>query len=94
LVETAEGGEVNRSQRYLLDTNIVIAVLEQDPTVLPSDEETTRFYAQIKDALRRKGRPIPENDIWFAAVALQHNLVLAPRVRHFEHIEGLLLERW
>ncbi|MBA3472116.1 MAG: VapC toxin family PIN domain ribonuclease, partial [Rubrobacter sp.] len=41
-----------------------------------------------------KGRPIPENDIWIAAVALQHDLVLASRDSHFEHVEGLQLDRW
>ncbi|HEV8045487.1 MAG TPA: PIN domain-containing protein [Rubrobacter sp.] len=44
--------------------------------------------------MRRIGRPIPENDIWIAATALQHGLVLVTRDSHFEHVEGLRVERW
>ncbi len=62
--------------------------------VLPCDETTARLYGSVRDALRRRGRPIPENDIWIAAVALQHDLVLASRDSHFEHVEGLQLDRW
>lgn len=62
--------------------------------VLSCGEPTARIYASVRDALRRKGRPIPENDIWIAAVACQHDLVLASRDSHFEHVEGLRLDRW
>lgn len=62
--------------------------------VLPCDEATARTYGSVRDALRQRGRPIPENDIWIAAVALQHELVLASRDSHFENVEGLRLERW
>jgi tRNA(fMet)-specific endonuclease VapC len=62
--------------------------------VLPCDEETARLYGQAKDGLRRRGRPIPENDVWIAAVALQHGLALISRDSHFEYVEGLRLERW
>ena len=62
--------------------------------VLPCDEETARLYGEIKDSLRRRGRPIPENDLWIAAVALQHGLALVSRDAHFEHVEDLRLERW
>lgn len=43
--------------------------------------------------LRRKGRPSPSNDLWIAASALQHGLVLATRDEHFEAIEGLATVR-
>lgn len=62
--------------------------------VLPCDEATARVYASVRDTLRRKGRPIPDNDIWIAAVALQYDLVLVSRDSHFEHVEDLRLERW
>ena len=38
-------------------------------TILPCDATTARLYGEIKASLRLKGRPIPENDIWIAAVA-------------------------
>ena len=53
------------------------------------DEGTADFYGRIFALLRRKGRPIPSNDLWIAATALQHGLVLATRADHFAAIEGL-----
>jgi tRNA(fMet)-specific endonuclease VapC len=62
--------------------------------VLGVDAAVARRYGEIRDALRRIGRPIPENDVWIAATALRHDLVLVTRDSHFEHVEGLELERW
>ena len=62
--------------------------------VLPSDQETGYWYGLVKDRLRRSGKPIPENDIWIAAIALQHNLILATRDKHFESVDGLSVEMW
>ncbi len=56
--------------------------------ILNCDVKTTQQYGQIKDALRQKGRPIPENDIWIAAIALQHNVTLVTRDAHFEQVDG------
>jgi len=44
--------------------------------------------------LRIKGRPLPENDIWIAALARQHDLTLVTRDTHFEQMEGLSLAMW
>jgi len=63
-------------------------------SVLVCDEQTADEYGLIKNALRAKGRPIPDNDIWIAALAKQHNLVLATRDAHFAQVDGLTLERW
>lgn len=62
--------------------------------VLSCDAVTAQLYGQIKDQLRSKGRPIPENDIWIAAVALQHSLPLATRDDHFTEVDALRVERW
>ena len=56
--------------------------------------ETAYYYGDIKDKLRLKGRPLPENDIWIAAIAFQHGLVLATRDSHFKEIENLRTENW
>jgi tRNA(fMet)-specific endonuclease VapC len=126
--------------KYLLDTNIVLAIFAGDPdvleplvqsneTFLPTvvlgelyygarksehvdaninridelpassallgcDIDTSRQYGRIKNDLRKKGRPIPENDIWIAAVAQQHGLTLVSRDRHFEEVDDLPLEVW
>ena len=126
------------SGKYLLDTNIAIAILEKKidfrgrlgaegllnttvlgelffgaeksrrvlenlerlqylKTVFPvlaCDAETARHYGRIRNALRIKGRPIPENDIWIAASALQHGLTLVTRDGHFEYVDGIDIETW
>jgi len=59
--------------------------------LISMDEETAEFYAQVFAELRLKGRPIPSNDLWLAASALQHGLALATYDDHFSQITGLLL---
>ena len=62
--------------------------------VLGCDAHTARHYGQIKDDLRRKGQPIPENDIWIAAIALRHGLTLVTRDVHLSKIDALPLAAW
>jgi len=126
--------------KYLLDTNIIIALLEGDEGVmrnldqvgevfipaivagelffgaakssrpvenvakverfaagrvlLACDLGVAREYGRIKQQLRVKGRPLPENDIWIAAIATHHMLALVTRDRHFREIDDLILEAW
>ena len=61
--------------------------------VLQPDLATARWYAQINADLKRQGSPIPTNDIWIAAAALQHNLTLDTRDEHFRKVPGLKLWR-
>jgi tRNA(fMet)-specific endonuclease VapC len=63
-------------------------------SILPVDEETALLYGTIKAELRKKGKPIPENDIWIAAVARQYNLTVATRDKHFNEIDGLKTKKW
>jgi tRNA(fMet)-specific endonuclease VapC len=63
-------------------------------TILACDKSTALCYGEIKETLRKQGTPIPENDIWIAAVAIQHDLILATRDAHFEKIPGLIFELW
>ncbi len=131
---------MNQSDRYLLDTNIVIAIFADEmivqekrqsvdkvflpslvvgelyygarksarPTenlakvnqivqrirIIPCNLGTARWYGIIKDQLRRKGRLIPDNDIWIAAIAMQRGLILVTRDAHFDEVESLQTERW
>ena len=62
--------------------------------VLETDAETAYEYGLLRNELRIKGRPIPENDIWIAASARQHNLTLVSRDRHFAEVENLRWEQW
>jgi len=62
--------------------------------VLGCDAETARQYGEVKNKLRLKGRPLPENDIWIAALALQHDLALVTRDAHFQEVENLQTVAW
>jgi tRNA(fMet)-specific endonuclease VapC len=62
--------------------------------VLVCDTVTSQQYGEIKNLLRSKGRPIPENDIWIAAIAKQYSLTLVSRDNHFSEIDGLNIEVW
>lgn len=126
--------------KILLDTNIVIALLEGDESVLANLDEASevfvssivlgelffgaaksgrpaeniarierfaagrsilscdlpvaREYGRLKHGLRAKGKPLPENDIWIAATARCHQLVLVTRDHHFAHVDNLITESW
>ena len=62
--------------------------------VLGCDTDTARRYGEVKNDLRVKGRPLPENDIWIAAIALQHDLTLITRDGHFNEVDNLKVEIW
>jgi len=124
---------------YLLDTNIIAAILNQEPDIeaqlagkavylssialgelyfgayksarvddnrkriarlatrfplLVCDHKTAERYGEIKLLLKQKGRPIPENDIWIAAMARQHDLILTTRDAHFNEVDDLTLANW
>lgn len=68
--------------------------IESISTIIDCDAITGDYYGQIKQSLKRKGRPIPENDIWIAATALQHGLTLISRDAHFNEVDGLDLATW
>jgi tRNA(fMet)-specific endonuclease VapC len=51
-----------------------------------ADDQTTLQYALVYRQLRQQGTPIPTNDMWIAALTLQHGLVLCARDRHFDQL--------
>jgi len=55
------------------------------------DEITAEFYSATLNQLKKQGTPIPTNDIWIAATALQQGLPVYTFDQHFAHIAGLLL---
>jgi predicted nucleic acid-binding protein len=63
-------------------------------SVLDIDEETTHSYAAIGFELRTKGKPIPANDLWIAALCRQYSLPLLSRDRHFDFVPGLRRIAW
>ena len=71
-----------------------IEQLEEMVTILNITSSTARIYGEIKDKLRAKGRPIPENDIWIAATSLEHQLTLLTKDKRFENVEDLVIEEF
>ena len=57
--------------------------------VLYPDEQTTYHYATVYRQLRRQGTPVPTNDMWIAALVLQHSLTLHDRDAHFDALPQL-----
>lgn len=68
--------------------------LSRQVVVLDCDSDTARQYGAIKNALRLKGRPIPDNDIWIAAIARQYRLTLITRDTHFAEVDDLPSGIW
>jgi tRNA(fMet)-specific endonuclease VapC len=65
-------------------------LLKPGVEVFFADEQTTHHYANLYRQLRQQGTPIPTNDIWIAAIVLQHDLVLHARDRHFDSLPQLV----
>ena len=94
------------SGKNLLDTNIIIGLLNSEEniskissfsntvSIIKCDTSTSKHYGKIKAELKKKGKPIPENDIWIAALATQHNSTLVTRDKHFKNIDGLQVVSW
>lgn len=59
--------------------------------VVAMDEETAERYAVIVNALWRIGRPIPTNDLWIAASAMQYGLTILTTDSHFKHVAQVLI---
>jgi tRNA(fMet)-specific endonuclease VapC len=68
--------------------------LLDDCMVLDINEPTTHHYAEITLELKRKGKPIPTNDIWIAALCRQHGLPLLSQDRHFDLVAGTQRIEW
>jgi tRNA(fMet)-specific endonuclease VapC len=71
--------------------NEVFKIIEalKDITILNADLLTAAVYAQVRFELEKNGNPIPQNDIWIAAITLQANVPLITRDRHFRRIPQL-----
>jgi len=64
-------------------------LLKPGVSVLYADEQTTHHYGTVYRQLRKQGTPIPTNDMWIAALVLQHSLVLCARDTHFDALPQL-----
>ncbi len=57
---------------------------------VPITDTTAEWFAEIKRMLRKKGKPIPANDVWIAASCMEHGCRLLSFDAHFNEIDGLL----
>ena len=62
--------------------------------IVSADLDVAREYGGLKQYLKKKGRSLPENDIWIAAAAKCHGMVLVTRDRHFQEVEDLHTADW
>ena len=80
-----QGGTQRHRNEALLQRFLAKATV----SVLIPSRETAEHYARIFVQLKRAGTPVPDNDLWIAALALEHDLTLITRGRHFERIVQL-----
>lgn len=83
-----------RAGRHRRRNEVELRLFLASPRVhtIPVDEETAERYAAIWDSLRAAGTPIPTNDVWIAASAMQHGLAVLTTDRHFQRIGQILVE--
>ena len=80
--------------RHARELELLLGQLISDSIVLPIDDDTTRHYASVREHLRRAGRPIPENDVWIAALARQYDQRVISRDTHFDFVDRSMRLAW
>lgn len=80
------GGSRNLENRRILDQFRA----KPRTVMVPITDATAEWFAEIKRSLRRRGKPIPINDVWIAASCLEHGARLLSFDSHFEDVDGLL----
>ncbi len=83
-----------RQSRYRAKYEAWLEELLPHCRVLDVDKGTAAAYADIRVELRRQGRPIPGNDAWIAALALQYAMAVLSRDTHFDVVPGLRRISW
>jgi tRNA(fMet)-specific endonuclease VapC len=68
--------------------------LIHESTVLSVGVATAAAYATVREALRARGTPIPENDVWISALAIEHGLDIASRDTDFDRVAGIQRRSW
>ena len=79
------GGRLHRNENLLQRL-----LAKSTVNVLLPGRETAEHFARLFVQLKHAGTPVPDNDLWIAALALEHDLTLITRDRHFERIPQLL----
>lgn len=74
--------------------NRLLRILVDESEMLDVDRATASHYAEVRHQLKKDGRPIPENDVWIAALARQHQLPIVSRDAHFDSVRGIRRLGW
>lgn len=85
-------GLLSSKQRHQLEIDFQKFLM--DVTVLPIMQATCLHYATIRQQLRQIGKPIPQNDGWIAALALQYGMPILSRDTHFDNVPGIARTSW
>ncbi len=80
--------------RHRRSLGLLLDSLVRESMVLRIDETTAHTYAEVREELREHGRPIPENDVWIAALARQHEEPVVSRDEHFDAVRRLHRVGW
>jgi tRNA(fMet)-specific endonuclease VapC len=83
-----------RQSRHRLRYEQWLAEAALSYRVLAVDEGTAEQYAEVRLELKSRGRPIPSNDLWIAALVRQHRLPLLSRDQHFDFVPRLRRIGW
>jgi len=85
-----QAGFLGGTQQHRNELLLRSFLIQPTVGILAPARDTADHYARLFVQLKRAGTPIPDNDLWIAALALQHDLILITRDRHFEFIPQLL----
>lgn len=83
-----------KSSRHQTERKIRFADFSSTCRILSVTPSTAAYYASVRHGLRLAGTPIPENDIWIAALALEHGQQILSNDRHFDLVEGIKRIGW
>jgi predicted nucleic acid-binding protein len=83
-----------KRSRHRARLESLLEQLEHESDILSIDAGTAVIYADVREQLRQRGSPIPENDVWIAALAVQHHQPVVSQDEHFDWITGLRRIGW
>lgn len=91
MIAELRGGFAAGNRARKNEEALTIFLKKPNVAVLYADEQTTVQYAHLWSYLRRRGTPIPSNDLWIASLVLQHGLTLYARDAHFKLLPQIAL---
>jgi tRNA(fMet)-specific endonuclease VapC len=86
-----KAGFYGGSQQHRNEVLLRKLLAKPNVRILRPKRQTAEHYGRLFVQLKRVGTPVPDNDLWIAALALEHDLLLITRDRHFQRIPQLLL---